>query len=327
MSLLTRFLLLFVLITPSSVLADNAVKQALAKYAWEKRQLIVFSPSTEHPEYQLFNRVAKEFGSEFIERRMQTWRVLSGQAVTLENKVQSQLNHQQFYDYYQVKPSDFSMFLVGYDQGVKLRQNKADIDRLFGEIDQMPMRMDEMEEQASMKKEQLPLNGMIDDLSRNDAQSTLGGQWQLVSDQVMGGVSAGKMLVTEKAGRKCLQLQGKVSTENNGGFLQLALDLNQGDTFDASAFTGIEIDVWGNNESYNLHLRTKNLWFPWQAYRASFIATPQWQTMKIPFTEFKGYKTSKRLNLRKFKRIGLVAIGKDYQADVCLGGIRFSHAQ
>ncbi|CAA6819355.1 MAG: Complex I intermediate-associated protein 30 (CIA30) [uncultured Thiotrichaceae bacterium] len=323
MSLFIRVLLLLTLITPVTVQAEKSVQQALAKYAWEKRQLIVFSPSTDNPEYQRFNQVANEFADDFTERRMHTWRVVPGQAVTLENKAQTTLRHQQFYEHFRMQAADFKILLVGYDQGVKLRQNNVDIVRLFGEIDQMPMRMDEMEEQAMMKTETTSADGIIDDLSRSDATSTLGGQWQMVSDQVMGGVSAGSMLVTEKAGKRCLQLQGQVSTENNGGFLQLALNLNQGKTFNASAYQGIKMDVWGNEESYNLHLRTSSLWFPWQAYRASFTASPQWKTVTLPFSDFKGYKTSKRLNTSKLKRIGLVAIGKNYQADVCLGAIRF----
>lgn len=323
MTRLLRLLLLFSIITPTQALANEQVKQALQNYAWEKRQLIVFSPSANAPEYLQFNRIVKEFAADFEERRLHTWRVLPKQAITLDYQPQSAVNAQAFYEHFKIKPTEFMVLLVGYDQGVKLKQNPFDVDSLFGEIDQMPMRQDEMEEQASMQKAASQHSGMIDNVSRDDAKSTLGGQWQMVSDQVMGGVSSGKMLVSQKAGRQCLQLQGKVSTENNGGFLQLALDLNRGKAFDASAFAGIEIDVLGNNEPYNLHLRTKGLWFPWQAYRASFTATPRWQTIKIPFTEFKGYKTTKRLNLKKLKRIGLVAIGKDYQADVCMGGVRF----
>ncbi|CAA6828072.1 MAG: Complex I intermediate-associated protein 30 (CIA30) [uncultured Thiotrichaceae bacterium] len=180
-----------------------------------------------------------------------------------------------------------------------------------------------MAEQASVKKESTKQEGVIDDLSREDAQSSLGGKWRMLSDQVMGGVSIGKMVLTEQGGRRCLQLQGLVSTENDGGFLQLVLDLNQGKAFDASSFRGVEIDVLGNGDDYELHLRTLGLWFPWQAYRASFTATSQWKTVTLPFTKFMAYKTSKRLNTAKFKRVGLVAIGKNYQADICLGAIRF----
>ena len=57
-------------------------------------------------------------------------------------------------------------------------------------------------------------------------------------------------------------MQGNVSTENNGGFVQIALSLSDKDDFDASAFAGIEMEVAGNNEDYNIHFRTSDLWFP-----------------------------------------------------------------
>ena len=57
------------------------------------------------------------------------------------------------------------------------------------------------------------------------------------------------------------------------------------------------IDVYGNDETYNLHLRTADLWLPWQSYRATFQAPASWQTVQLPFVEFSPYKTSKALDL------------------------------
>ena len=65
-----------------------------------------------------------------------------------------------------------------------------------------------------------------------------------------------------------MQLSGDVRLENNGGFIQAALDLTSvGDTFDASAFTGIRLVARGNNEQYSVHLRTPDNVQPWQSYR------------------------------------------------------------
>lgn len=323
MQLLTRYLILLLLILPMPLIANDAVRQALTDYAWKKRQLVVFSPDKNHSEYQSFERLEDEFRGEFIDRRLQVWRILTDQIVTLENQPRGEINSHDFYQHFQVSPNDFRLLLIGYDQGEKLRQKTVDIDNLFSEIDQMPMRQQEMTVRAEPKKESQMEGQLIDDVRRDDMQSVLGGKWQMVSDQVMGGVSDGTMLLAEKAGRRCLQLQGNVSTENNGGFLQLALNLNQGKSFDASAFKGIKIEVFGNGEDYNLHLRTKGLWFPWQAYRSSFNTQPKWQNIELPFAEFQAYKTSKSLNTAELRRIGLVAIGKDFTADVCLGAIGF----
>lgn len=161
---------------------------------------------------------------------------------------------------------------------------------------------------------------LIDDRSSGDARTPLGTSWRLVTDQVMGGVSSARMQITSVAGRPCLKLTGAVSLQNNGGFVQASLDLApDGKPFDAGQFAGIELDVYGNGESYNVHLRTADTRIVWQSYRASFVAPPQWRTVRLPFSGFAPYRTSAPLDLNKLKRIGLVAIGREMQADLCLG--------
>ena len=169
-------------------------------------------------------------------------------------------------------------------------------------------------------------NLIIDDRTSGNLNSNLGAKWQLVTDNVMGGLSTGTLTLDNIKDKNCLRMQGDVSTENNGGFVQIALPLsdNKSDTpFDASAYKGIEIDVLGNNESYNIHFRTDNLWFPWQSYRFSFKATPDWQTYRLPFSKLEPYKTTKKFSQDEIMRIGLVAIGREFQASLCVASIKF----
>ena len=166
---------------------------------------------------------------------------------------------------------------------------------------------------------------VIDDRSYNDLSSNLGTKWQLVTDNVMGGLSQGQLTLDSYKGKKCLRMRGDVTTENNGGFVQIALSLSKQGVLDASAFSGVEIEVAGNNEVYNIHFRTGDLWFPWQSYRFSFTAFSDWQTYRVPFSELEEYKTSQGFSQGEIKRIGLVAIGREFQADLCLADIRFYH--
>ena len=47
------------------------------------------------------------------------------------------------------------------------------------------------------------------------------GQWEFIADDVMGGKSTGEMeMITDDEGRK-LHMSGKLSLENNGGFIQV----------------------------------------------------------------------------------------------------------
>jgi hypothetical protein len=168
---------------------------------------------------------------------------------------------------------------------------------------------------------------VIDDCSSGDYATGAGSDWRLVTDTVMGGISNGQLTVEEINGRPCLRLRGEVRTENNGGFIQAALDLETPRVRDASDFDGVVIDVYGNGEAYSLHLRQDSLWLPWQAFRASFTAPSEWQTHYLPFDQFQPYKTSAGLKRDRLKRIGVVAIGRAFSADLCIGRIGYYRAQ
>lgn len=167
---------------------------------------------------------------------------------------------------------------------------------------------------------------VIDDRSTGDLRASAGGAWRLVTDEVMGGQSIGRLQPSLEEGRACLKLTGAVSTERNGGFVQMALEIPEAVRMGMEDGAGLEIDITGNGESYNLHLRTSDLWLPWQSYRHGFVAGPGWHTMRMPFDAFEGYRTSRPLRLERLKRIGVVAIGRDFEAELCLGGLRVYRA-
>jgi hypothetical protein len=164
----------------------------------------------------------------------------------------------------------------------------------------------------------------IDALDRPHPLATVGTRWALIADRVMGGVSAGSMARETVEGRPALRMVGAVSLENDGGFIQIALDLApQGGVIDASHWTGIALDVFGNDERYNLHLRTADVVRPWQSYRAEFPAPPVWRTVRLPFAGFKPHRLDEALDLTRLRRLGIVAIGRAFTADVAIGGLRF----
>jgi len=148
-------------------------------------------------------------------------------------------------------------------------------------------------------------------------------KWRLVTDGVMGGVSVGEMRVGVRGGKASVCLTGNVRTENNGGFIQIALDLEAGFAAQASDYDGLTMAVLGNGEQYNMHLRTSDLWLPWQSYRAGFASGPEWRTVRLPFAEFEPYKTGSTLRPVKLRRIGIVAIGRAFAADICVAGLAF----
>lgn len=164
----------------------------------------------------------------------------------------------------------------------------------------------------------------IDDLSRPFPQALCGADWELLSDRVMGGVSAGTLTREMVAGRPANRLRGEVSLANNGGFLQMALDLDRtGAPVHCGAFSGIAIEVFGNGEDYGLHLRTAGLTRPWQSYRQGFRAGGEWHTIRLPFTGFEAHRTELPFDPAQLRRIGLVAIGRAFTADLAVASVSF----
>jgi len=167
-------------------------------------------------------------------------------------------------------------------------------------------------------------SAIIDDLGREPPFASIGSAWQLLTDRVMGGVSQGTLVREVVAGRAAIRMRGEVRLENNGGFVQMALDLSpDGGTVDASAWAGIELDVFGNGCEYGVHLRTDALTRPWQSYRQVFTAEAQWRTVPLPFDRFVAHRTAVPLDTRRLRRIGIVAIGRAFTADLAVGGLRF----
>jgi len=165
---------------------------------------------------------------------------------------------------------------------------------------------------------------VIDDLCHTLPSSSTSNNWMLISDRVMGGISSGTIRREVVSGRNAIRMQGGVSLENGGGFLQIAIDLgDDGRETDARNWTGIQLDVLGNDQSYNLHLRTTDIKRSWESYRQSFTAQSIWQTIELPFSDFTPHRTECSLNIARLCRIGIVAIGRQFEADISIADIRF----
>lgn len=165
---------------------------------------------------------------------------------------------------------------------------------------------------------------LIDDFSGKNFISKLGTQWRAVSDQVMGGISEVSVAHDIIDGRRCLRLTGDVRLENDGGFMQAALDLTpSGDTLDVSDYTGMRLIVRGNGEEYSVHLRTPDNVRPWQSYRAHLTAGVSWETIDLSFDAFTPYRLEAPLDITRLRRIGVVAIGRAFHADLAVSELGF----
>lgn len=140
-------------------------------------------------------------------------------------------------------------------------------------------------------------------------------RWSAFSDRVMGGVSVAHAALMEVHGQPSLRLTGRVSLENNGGFVQVARPL---DDLDASSFSGVQLRVCGVPGSYFVHLRTADTRAPWQYYGAPLPVTPAWADVFLPWLAFTPVALGAPLDVRRLQRIGLVAAKTAFDADLAI---------
>jgi monofunctional biosynthetic peptidoglycan transglycosylase len=106
------------------------------------------------------------------------------------------------------------------------------------------------------------------------------GQWILVNDTVMGGVSESGLVAT---GDGTALFSGTVSLENNGGFASVRTVPQLTPLGD---YSGIELRVRGAGNRYQLRLRTDGN-FDGVAYRGTFESvSEEWRSVRLPFSEF-----------------------------------------
>ncbi len=104
--------------------------------------------------------------------------------------------------------------------------------------------------------------------------------WVAVNDNVMGGVSDGRVRMTDHA---TLEFFGSISLENNGGFASIR---SRRSDVDLSSFDGLLIRVRGDGQRYDLNLRT-NVRIMAGSYRAKFETNVDaWQEVYLPFADF-----------------------------------------
>jgi len=146
--------------------------------------------------------------------------------------------------------------------------------------------------------------------------------WQGFSDRVMGGVSTAKLDTAFIDGKQCVRLSGNVTRENNGGFIQLALIFGRNYAeLNASGYKGVEALVYGNNERYNIHVRTPDCdWYD-QSYRMTFFAEPQWQRIRVPWEAFEGNRVSEPLDNSRLVRLAVLGWMREFDADIALAEI------
>lgn len=158
---------------------------------------------------------------------------------------------------------------------------------------------------------------LLDDFRDGGDPSALGTRWQGLTDQVMGGISEMSSRIVETDRGPALQLQGQVRLENSGGFIQARLPLTaSGEPFDASAWTGVALELRGRPGPYYLHVRTADTRRPWQHYRAPLPVGTDWQRVVVPFSGLEPRRLEGPADVQRLLSVAVVAYGEAFEPRV-----------
>lgn len=140
--------------------------------------------------------------------------------------------------------------------------------------------------------------------------------WGLISDQVMGGISNGTLRQEQRQNSLCTCLVGRTSLDNNGGFVQMKLNIGLSDLH--AHYQGLFIELAGSAHDYNLHVKTAQLTRPWQSFRCTLSVEPQWTRFIIPYEQLLAHRTAARFQPAEIQSLAVVAIGEEFDVDVCV---------
>jgi NADH dehydrogenase [ubiquinone] 1 alpha subcomplex assembly factor 1 len=131
-----------------------------------------------------------------------------------------------------------------------------------------------------------------------------GDTWTNINDSVMGGVSEGKVRISEN---KTLEFYGNISLEHNGGFASVRCRPTK---LDLSKYEAVKFKVCGDGRTYWFNINVPSL-LPAFSYRATFATEAgKWQEIEIPLKDFRatafGKEIPGKLDPAKVEAVGFL---------------------
>jgi hypothetical protein len=117
-------------------------------------------------------------------------------------------------------------------------------------------------------------------------------EWRIVNDDVMGGISESSIARTAALHGV---FSGHVSLENNGGFASIQLNTR---IQLAKEHKYIVLRIKGDGKAYEFRMKSEISQY--ESYVHSFATSGEWQTIKLPISEFYPQFRGRRLNSPNF---------------------------
>lgn len=140
--LLSLILFMGVIVSQRPLIAEN---NPLASYRWQNRLLLVFVPKVEDQRLTAMQQTLKQLECEFKDRDLLLGVFTSNAPSRIGNDLISSYDEAQLRSKYGIKYNQFAVVLIGKDGQLKTELSEVpEIERIFGQIDNMPMRQQEM---------------------------------------------------------------------------------------------------------------------------------------------------------------------------------------
>ena len=123
----------------------NAATPDLSRYTWKNRLLLLFAPSRSHPYYESLQQALMERSADATDRDMVVFEILASGPSRIDGaEIDSRTSHS-LREKFQIPPQGFSVILIGKDGRIKLKRGEqTNLEDIFGLIDSMPMRREEI---------------------------------------------------------------------------------------------------------------------------------------------------------------------------------------
>jgi len=234
---------------------------------WQHRIIVVFGD--DETDFEALHVRFQEQRDGIDERHIRFF-LIGEQILTNGSETLDQQSIKELWEKYVRDEQPMTVVLIGKDGGEKYRRVYLDFDEIYREIDAMSMRMREVQQQ------QEPNTKTLIDFSNADTR----GQWVIVNDGVMGGVSQSEIVLSDDG---TAIFRGTVSLENYGGFASTRMVSG---SYNLTDYAGLIVRMKGDGRQYQLRLRSDNR-FDGVSYRYYVDTQPDtWMTIRVPFDEF-----------------------------------------
>jgi hypothetical protein len=121
----------------------------LSQFQWKNRLLFLFAPNRSHPLFNVLQKSIANQQAEVADRDLVIFEILESGASRMDRSDLDPQAAQSLRDKFDVRRGGFAVILVGKDGSIKLnRQDQTRLEDIFGLIDSMPMRREEMRQKS-----------------------------------------------------------------------------------------------------------------------------------------------------------------------------------